>query len=280
MENPKNKEENYLNRVVNASERATKMSQRERAETMSRLNERLTDEPWEKEGVMIFELPGDIEGAPAVCTIEYDSTIAPDLQGHLDRVKREKNPYYPPDPQAEDPNKFRRIKSFLVAGEETLDIKNTCPEYSIYFYQNENNNDKKPDAFVSTKRKYIQSDVDPTTTLGIYVLLHEIGHLESAKNPHSSQEDAMSARTASDLGMAEKLDTKQKAAILREERTASAFALEKMKPFFDAKTMEATRKLGVQAGVKEHAKYISCLDPSPQEKPSWISRIQKLFSKK
>ncbi len=264
-----NKSEEYLERTKDESKREATLSSEMFDTTVRELTSRLTENPWKDEGVMSFELPKEEGKEVSTCAIEYDSTHDETLYSYLNRFSTPD--YWDDRPKGAN---YRKIKGLTIRkGKEILDLKDLCEKYSIYYYITdtqklsllERMQNSNGQIGMNREGILVETETDPTSILGLFVLMHEIGH--AIETPYVSEENHMRAERREEiLGMlkglikgkafdkyhVEKPSVKKQEKIMRGERNASAFALRVFRKFLSMDYLIKIKQLGVHYGIKNH----------------------------
>lgn len=243
LENP----EQYLHKTEKQVQRRKLPDNRKSEEIINSLSRRLTGLPWEQEGEMKFitEEEGGEESETTTLTVEYDSEITKMLQEYIDYLDKkmvEFKKYHRPDdyrlpiPVAD----YRHINDLkLEKGEKQFSLKQFIgEEVDVYCYMGDKPHDNTRDSrglFVKTddgKSGLILCGQDPTSLIGLSVLLHEAGHV--LQDRLSSEEEKINSEKCrvEFIDAEEPLDPKSGAEIISEERYADSFRLNILRSFF------------------------------------------------
>jgi hypothetical protein len=249
MNNPEqqSQSENYLERTRQVAERESVLLPEEFNSTVEELSTRLTQDQWQNEGVMAFNLP-HVEGeAPAVCTIGYDSSLDRKFKKHVLGEEF--------DETIVALSRYKKIKGFTVErGDDRLDLKDVLEQCSVYIYPHDVSSltpQEKMELGASADSGFVMSEFDPSSPIGLFFLLHEMGHfVEDSSISEDEKIDRIMARSKRKLGGV--LNEDERACIVKDERNASAFFVKNMRKFLDTDTLEKINKIGVQRGVKSY----------------------------
>jgi len=249
MHNPEQlkQSENYLERTRQVAERESVLMPEDFDSTVEELSVRLTKEEWQNEGVMVFDLPCAEGEVPAVCSISYDSSIDRNFERNV--LGEELS-----EPISMVPG-FQKIKGLTVErGQDRLDLKDILDKCSVYVCPQDISYlspQEKAELSASEHSGFILSELDPSSTLGLFVLMHEIGHFVDR---HSISHEKSTARLMTGFKVAgkEELDANDKAIMIDQERSASAFFVKNMRKFLDKETMGKINKIGIQRGIKSY----------------------------
>lgn len=241
-ENP----EEYLGRTQAQTQKETESTREGQEDFYVEITERQTPEEWGKEGVVSFDLPEGREGLTTRCTIEYDSVHDSNFASYFYRVS-----YNSKDLGQgllkQNNLRLRRIKSIKIEnGENVLNINDLAPGISIYYLLTPAPEDPKEEvetigAFAMLKDNLVESMVDPTKILGIFAILHEIGHFGN-RSKFTPKDLEISEAAIKKVKFREKLSPEEKALFLKDERTADAFALRTARKFFSNDFIKKIKK--------------------------------------
>ncbi|MFA5878232.1 MAG: hypothetical protein WC845_02610 [Candidatus Staskawiczbacteria bacterium] len=269
--------EEYLDRTRVVAEEESDILCKNFTEIGAEVATPLTEKPWQEEGVVSFELPTDeTQEKPTVCTIEYDSFLDEKITDHV-------RAYSNPDAYDDKPDAslYRRIKGFVLDnGEDRFDLK-TFGENSVYMYFDPN---EDPQACVVSSAGFMDEKIgffhikgDLRTVFGIHILLHELGHISSEKTP--SRETKLRTLARGKHNRQEGTVAKEQAAIIRAEKSASAFAVNLERKFLPADIVRDLRTLCHFSINNYHQEFDAQAEFNKgQHKEGWIKEMaKKLF---
>ena len=226
------REEEYLERTSDTAEREATFEIGEKQKLLQETLEPFTQEQWQEQGSMVFDMPGAKEGESSRCTIEY----AP-VEG--------------------DPTK-RLIKKFrMEEGENVLDSSN-FPEGFPLFFSTTPLKYKKGETMGVTHKDSIEVFADLRTPLGIYTLLHEVGHaFTDTKQTDMQKEDLQVAK--SKLRKNEPVTVREKYLFIKDERSADAFVLLNLRKFLSKEQLDVIKKVRIYSDQKQiHRGFLNC----------------------
>ena len=194
------------------------------------LTQPFSKEPWAKRGTYRFTTGNVWPNSGAVVDVDYDSDI-----GELKHVMAKIVSFLE---KAFEP--YRRLRNVkLASGSHTLDSFSTIDkDWSVYM-----NTAPQPaldvTAAVYGGHKVAVSFRPITSPIGLYGLMHELGHVREFSKLSPKESEAKSTIRRKE----ERLTPEEKKIILVSERRADAFALRHLNDFFDAEAMALFRKL-------------------------------------
>lgn len=221
------KSQKYLARTEALSDEKGFASPAEAQAVIEGLGKRLVEVPWEPKGKIEFEI-STVEGEPARVMVEYDSVIDEKMEKYLRPLRRVSDgPFFIDESRQES---VRRLLNVVITqGDRRFSLREVVgDECSVYMRSDA----PFKNGFYDPRDPFIIVDDDVASLRGLATLIHETGHRfkDRIEDDPDYNKKLIATRTLSERGTP--IFTRERAALVRDERFAAAFSIHMMYRLF------------------------------------------------